>query len=53
MSNGYPYSTETHGSVHAYVTDRPTLKEEGECAKEWCPNWALIGQVFCCFHVED
>ena len=50
MGNGYPYATETRGSVHASVTDRPTLKMEGECAKEWCPNWALKDKPFCWNH---
>lgn len=50
MGNGYPYPTETRGSIHTYVTDRPTLKMEGECAKEWCPNEALPDRDFCWFH---
>lgn len=50
MGNGYPYATETRGAVHASVTDRPTLKAEGECARTFCPNGALEGKPFCWFH---
>lgn len=50
MGNGYPYATETRGSVHASVIDGPTLKADGECARSWCPNEALEGERFCWFH---
>lgn len=50
MGNGYPYATETRGSVHASVTTGPTLKAEGECARTSCPNWALEGSRLCWFH---
>lgn len=53
MGNGYPYATGTRGSVHVWVTDRPVLKMEGECARESCPNWALEPSRYCCFHLED